>query len=64
MKKVNFLFFCEKCGNPNRIPKAVMIDYIPNPAVAAMYCRKCFHRNMIPDYMRKISGDLSKGVTE
>lgn len=56
-KKTEYLLFCSKCGIPQPIPNYILQAYIMS-GVGWVYCRNCEMKIEIPEYIRKIAGEL------
>lgn len=57
--KTDYLMFCgsEKCSMPQQIPDYILKTYFITE-IPGVYCSHCDHLNPIPDYLKKIAGDL------
>lgn len=56
-KKTKYLMFCDACGVPSEIPSYILKTYFATEK-PGVYCYNCDHLNPVPDYLRKISGEL------
>jgi hypothetical protein len=57
VKKTAYLFFCDECGAPQEIPDYILKTYFVSE-VEGIYCKNCERKIAIPDYLKKISGEL------
>lgn len=57
--KTDYLMFCENenCNMPQRVSSFILKTYF-STEIPGVYCIHCNHLNPIPDYLRKIAGDL------
>ncbi|MEH7375696.1 MULTISPECIES: hypothetical protein [Bacillaceae] len=56
-KKTRYLLFCNKCGIPQLIPKYILQAYFIS-GVNGVYCSNCENHTIIPEYLKKIAGEL------
>lgn len=56
-KKTEYLMFCDQCGLPQIIPTYILQAYIAS-GVTGVYCSNCAKRITVPEYLRKIAGEL------
>lgn len=59
VKKTDYLMFCENdtCHMPQQIPEYILKTYFATE-VPGVYCSHCNHLNPVPEYLRKIAGEL------
>ncbi|EOR24782.1 hypothetical protein A499_07135 [Niallia nealsonii AAU1] len=57
-KKVEYVFFCQHCGLPQRIPAFVLKTYLCDDMVKQYYCNNCSRENLIPPYIKKLKTEL------
>jgi hypothetical protein len=58
MKKSEYLFFCQHCGVPQRIPEFALKMYLCDELVKQYYCKNCSQENKIPEYVKKLKSEL------
>lgn len=56
-KKTDYLLFCDSCGIPQHVPNYILQTYIAI-GVSGVYCKNCDKRIVVPEYLRKIAGEL------
>ncbi|WP_177177300.1 hypothetical protein [Bacillus sp. MUM 116] len=56
-KETDYLLFCSKCGIPQPIPNYILQAYFIS-GVDGVYCSNCENKIIIPEYLKKIAGDL------
>lgn len=57
-RKVEYLFFCQHCGVPQRIPEFALKTYLCDDKVQQYYCHNCNGENRIEDYVKKLKNEL------
>jgi hypothetical protein len=57
-KNTDYLFFCEHCSLPQKIPHYVIQTYFSIEGVPGVYCEHCKELMTIPAYLRKIAKEL------
>ncbi|NRG28830.1 hypothetical protein HRF69_17080 [Bacillus circulans] len=57
-KEVGYVFFCQHCGLPQRIPAFVLKTYLCDDIVKQFYCNNCSRENLIPSYIKKLKAEL------
>lgn len=60
-KRLKYLMFCDKCGLSKEIPLHIVKNVLPLRAVIGLYCDNCEHLNPIPEHLRKITDELTRG---
>jgi hypothetical protein len=56
-EKNGYLLFCSECGVPQPITKVILQANIDN-GDGKIKCCNCDNEILIPDYLKKIAGDL------
>jgi hypothetical protein len=57
-RKVEYLFFCQHCGVPQRIPEFALKTYLCDDLVKQYYCHNCSGVNRIEDYVKRLKNEL------